>query len=74
MSSRVIWAIPIFFTPAIWNMTLEKMRLMPKQRSPLGNFVKVCGVALGLSIAMPLNCALYPQMGEISVNSLEPEI
>ena len=50
------------------------MRMMPKPRSPLGNFVEVCGVALGLGIAMPVNCALYPQVGEISVDSLEPEI
>ena len=48
--------------------------MMPKPRSPLGNFVEVCGVALGLAIAMPVNCALYPQQGEISVDALEPEI
>jgi hypothetical protein len=47
---------------------------MPKPKTPLGNFVEVFGVALGLAIAMPVNCALYPQLGEISVDKLEPEI
>ena len=47
---------------------------MPKPKTPLGNFVEVFGVALGLGIAMPVNCALYPQVGEISVDKLEPEI
>ena len=48
------------------------MRMLPKKGSPLGNFVEVCGVALGLTFVMPLNCGLFPQMGEINVDSLEP--
>ena len=58
--SRSAYLIPVFFVPALWNMALKKMSLMPKARTPLGNVVEATGVAIGLWLAMPLNCALYP--------------
>ena len=60
MISRLIYLIPVFFVPALWNMGLKRLKLMPKPKTPLGNLVEIAGVALGLSIAMPINCALYP--------------
>ena len=72
--SRTAYLAVIFFTPALWNLSLKAMSVMPKPRTPLGNAVEVCGVALGLWIAMPLNCAFYPQFRDIDVSSLEPEI
>ena len=74
MFSRLVYCIPIFFVPAIWNLGLKSLKLMPKPKTPLGTFVEVLGVALGLGIAMPVNCALYPQTSEIEVSKLEPEI
>ena len=46
--SRSIYAIPIFFTPLLWNTALQKLRLMPKANTPLRVAVEVSGVALGL--------------------------
>ena len=74
MFSRLVYCLPIFFTPAVWNLALNKLKLMPKSKTPLRIMVEVCGVALGLGIAMPINCALYPQKSEISISKLEPEI
>ena len=66
--SRTAYLVPIFFTPALWNLALKKMNLMPKPKTPLGIGVEACGVALGLWLAMPLNCAFYPQFRDIEVS------
>jgi len=60
MLSRVTYTIPIFFLPALWNMALTKARLMPKQLGVTKVVLESLGVALGLYIAMPVNCALFP--------------
>ena len=60
MISRATYCVPIFFMPAIWNLGLKKLKMMPKPKTPFGNIVELCGVAIGLTIAMPINCALYP--------------
>ena len=56
----------------MWNAALKSMHLMPKARTPLGNIVEATGVAIGLMIAMPTNCAFYPQFRDIEVSRLEP--
>ena len=58
--SRTIYLLPVFFVPAIWNAALKSMHLMPKAKTPLGNAIEATGVAIGLMIAMPTNCAFYP--------------
>ena len=39
MYSRASYCVPIFFFPAIWNMSLQRLRMMPKLNTPLGTFV-----------------------------------
>ena len=39
MYSRASYCVPIFFFPAIWNMTLQRLRLSPKPNTPLSTFV-----------------------------------
>ena len=64
----------MFFVPAIWNLTLTKAKLMPKSLGVTKVLLESLGVALGLYIAMPINCALFPQISRIAVSDLEPEI
>ena len=32
--SRIAYILPIFTTPFLWNMTLQKMGLFPKRKGP----------------------------------------
>ena len=66
--SRTAYLVPIFFTPVLWNFALKKLNLLPKPKTPLAAGVEVCGVALGLWVAMPLNCSIYPQFRNIQVS------
>ena len=74
VASRVIYCVPMFFLPAIWNFALTKAKLMPARMGFTRVMLESLGVALGLYIAMPVNCALFPQFSKIAVNQLEPEI
>ena len=58
--SRFTYCLPIFFTPALWNMALSKAKVMPKQLGVGRVVLESLGVAIGLYIAMPVNCALFP--------------
>jgi len=58
--ARVIHNIPAFLVPAIWNLFLQRNGLMPKRMGPTRLTLELMGMAMGLYIAMPLNCALYP--------------
>ena len=60
MTSRVVYSVPIFVTPAIFNFLLQKANLLPKKMGPTRVILECMGVGLGLYIAMPVNCALYP--------------
>jgi len=66
--------MPIFATTLVLNSLLSKMRLLPKQGSLLGNVTEVLCISTGLWIAMPFNCAIYPQYCEVNIDKLEPEI
>jgi len=59
MMSRVVYCLPIFFVPAGFNTILTKMHLMPKTMGLTRVIMECACVAVGLSIAMPLNCALF---------------
>ena len=72
--SRIVYVVPMFFVPALCNLALTKARLMPKQLGVTKVILESLGVALGLYIAMPVNCALFPQFSTIEVSKLEPEI
>ena len=61
MICRVLYCLPIFFTPALFNTLLTKANLMPKQLGFTRVVLECIGVATGLYIAMPVNCALFPQ-------------
>ena len=64
----------MFFVPAFWTLILTKAKLMPKSMGVTRICLEACGVALGLYIAMPVNCALFAQQSKIAVKDLEPEI
>ena len=61
MICRVVYCIPIFFTPALYNMLLSSAGLMPKKMGAARIILETLGVATGLMIAMPVNCALFNQ-------------
>ena len=58
--SRVCYVFPMFFIPALWNIAFTKANLMPKNMGLARVILECLGVGLGLYIAMPVNCALYP--------------
>ena len=68
------YCLPIFFIPAGLNMLLTKAKLMPKNMGVTRILLECTCVAVGLSIAMPVNCALFAQMSKIKVVDCEPEI
>ena len=74
MYSRMTYCLPIFALPALWNVLLTKAKLMPKSLGVTRIALESLGVALGLYIAMPVNCALFPQMSRMAVSDLEPEL
>ena len=61
MLSRVAYCLPIFFIPAGMNTVLTMAKLMPKQMGLARLLAESTLVAIGLYVAMPLNCALFPQ-------------
>lgn len=71
MLSRAAYCVPMFVVPALWNMAVSGSRLYRSSRAARV-VLEATGVALGLYIAMPINCALYPQQSRIKVSDLEP--
>ncbi|XP_053700672.1 sideroflexin-5a [Synchiropus splendidus] len=72
--TRVVLPMPILLLPPVVMAFLEK-RLRALQRHPrllLPLHSLVCLAAFGL--ALPLAISLFPQMSQISVDQLEPEI
>ncbi|KAM4625105.1 sideroflexin-5a isoform 1-T1 [Polymixia lowei] len=71
--TRVVLPMPILVLPPIIMAVLEKLPLLQKQRRlvlPVHSLV-----CLGaFSLALPLAISLFPQMSQIDVNRLEPEI
>ena len=51
----------MFFIPAAWTLLITKARMMPKNMGVARVILETMGVTLGLYVAMPLNCALFPQ-------------
>ena len=64
----------MMFTPLLINSCLQKVRMLPPVGSKMKIVTEVTGVAIGLYIAMGVNCSIYPQFVPINVNKLEPEI
>ena len=59
--SRIAYVIPMFFVPAFGNIALTKAKLMPKNMGVTRILLESMCVAVGLYIAMPVNCALFAQ-------------
>nr|XP_046262521.1 sideroflexin-5b isoform X1 [Scatophagus argus] len=71
--TRVVLPMPIFVLPPIIMSYLERLRLLQSNRRlllPVHSFV--CLVTFGLSL--PVAISLFPQMSQIEVSRLEPEI
>ncbi|XP_035761770.1 sideroflexin-5a [Neolamprologus brichardi] len=71
--TRVVMPMPILVLPPLIMSALEKLPLLQRQkRLVLPVHSLVCLAAFGL--ALPLAISLFPQMSQISVDQLEPEI
>ncbi|CAG5866848.1 unnamed protein product [Menidia menidia] len=71
--TRVVLPMPILVLPPLIMTVLEKLPLLQKHRRlvlPVHSLV----VLSAFSLALPLAISLFPQMSQISVNQLEPEI
>uniref|UniRef100_A0AAQ6ACV5 Sidoreflexin n=1 Tax=Amphiprion ocellaris TaxID=80972 RepID=A0AAQ6ACV5_AMPOC len=71
--TRVVLPMPILVLPPMIMAVLEKLPLLQKHRRlvlPVHSLV--CLAAF--SLALPLAISLFPQMSQISVDQLEPEI
>ncbi|KAE8285672.1 Sideroflexin-5 [Larimichthys crocea] len=71
--TRVVLPMPIFVLPPIIMSYLERLRFLQRNRRlllPIHSFV--CLVTFGLSL--PVAISLFPQMSQIEVSCLEPEI
>ncbi|TKS87242.1 Sideroflexin-5 [Collichthys lucidus] len=71
--TRVVLPVPILVLPPIIMAALEKLPVLQRQRRlvlPVHSLV--CLAAFGL--ALPLAISLFPQVSQIDVNLLEPEI
>ncbi|XP_054648176.1 sideroflexin-5b isoform X8 [Dunckerocampus dactyliophorus] len=71
--TRVVLPMPIFVLPPIVMSYLEGLRFLQKQRRlmlPVHSLV--CLLTFGLSL--PVAISLFPQMSQIEVSRLEPEI
>uniref|UniRef100_A0A8P4G503 Sideroflexin 5b n=1 Tax=Dicentrarchus labrax TaxID=13489 RepID=A0A8P4G503_DICLA len=71
--TRVVLPMPIFVLPPIIMSYLERLRfLQSNRRLLLPIHSVVCLVTFGLSL--PVAISLFPQMSQIEVSRLEPEI
>ncbi|XP_036406828.1 sideroflexin-5b [Megalops cyprinoides] len=71
--TRVVLPMPILVFPPIIMAFLEKLPLLQNHKKlVLPMHSMVCLVAFGL--ALPLAISLFPQMSQIEVSQLEPEI
>ncbi|KAM4733163.1 sideroflexin-5b isoform 2-T2 [Anableps anableps] len=71
--TRVVLPMPIFVLPPIIMSYLERLRFLQRNRRlmlPIHSVV--CLVTFGLSL--PVAISLFPQMAQIEVSRLEPEI
>ena len=73
ITTRWIYLCPIFFTSPIMESLLQSLKLMPT-RNPLKMLVDLSIVGLGLAIAIPVCCSVYPQMSSIEVCNVEEEL
>ena len=61
MLARATYCVPMFMVPAVWNLALTKANMMPRGRFSVARLlVETIGLSMGLYLAMPLNCALFP--------------
>ncbi|XP_034015868.1 sideroflexin-5a isoform X2 [Thalassophryne amazonica] len=71
--TRVVMPVPIVVLPPVIMAALEKLPLLQRQRRlvlPVHSLVCLAAFAF----ALPLAISLFPQMSQISVSQLEPEI
>ena len=73
MKSRAFGCLPLFFISPAWNAAVTAMGAMPKSKVPR-TMVELIGIGFGLLATMPANAGFYPQMSDIEVSRLEPEI
>uniref|UniRef100_H3DE72 Sidoreflexin n=1 Tax=Tetraodon nigroviridis TaxID=99883 RepID=H3DE72_TETNG len=71
--TRVVLPMPIFVLPPIIMSHLERLKFLQRNRRlmlPIHSFVCL----LTFSLSLPVAISLFPQMSQIEVSRLEPEI
>ena len=71
--SRAFGCLPLFFISPAYNHAVAAAGLMPKAKVPR-TMVELIGIGFGLFATMPANAGFYPQISDIDVSRLEPEI
>ena len=70
--SRFILPAPVLFFPALCNMGLTKLGLMPRN-SFACKLIELGLCMASLSVALPLACSIFEQRAMLTVEQLEPE-
>jgi hypothetical protein len=73
VKSRAFGCLPLFFISPAWNAAVTAAGAMPKSKVPR-TMVELIGIGFGLLATMPANAGFYPQISDIEVSRLEPEI
>ena len=71
--ARAFGCLPLFFISPAYNAAVAAAGLMPAARVPK-TMVELIGIGFGLLATMPANAGFYPQMSDIDVSRLEPEV
>ena len=74
ITTRWIYLVPIFFTAPILQALFTKMKMMPKGPGAIRTVMDLAFVTTGLMLAIPTCCAIFPQMSNINVASLEEDL
>ena len=61
MASRVAYCLPIFFGPPLAMAAYRYIGILKPNSSVLyTNALDIFNITIGLLVAMPLNCAVFP--------------
>jgi hypothetical protein len=64
MVARWVYLIPIFFSQPILQGILQKFIKLPKA-GPLKLITDLALISVGLAVAVPIGCSIYPQYSSI---------
>jgi hypothetical protein len=74
INCRFAYLVPIFFTQPILEAMLRKVGMFPKKAGAFKMIVDLTLISIGLWIAIPVCCSIYPQYSKISIKDLEEDV